>query len=528
MIQYSISTNTPPSEIRVCTFIFWLLFLLGSPVLGFTQNLTSETPDKSHPFFSTLESPRLSNNSEISVLLERIDRLEQTLYDRNLVSQSRLLATPEIEPFENTLSYDGESHNNAEQQCNGSSLQPLPTWLDYVRVGYDGGFVIASEADLDIETSDTPFQLKMNGWGQIRHTILESDGSNADLNQFQLKRARLIFSGTAFTPDFNFFIQLDGRSSSGDNLRLLDYLLTFDIGHQYWGLEKGILGFKTGKYKMPFTMARYMSGRDFEFSDRSMASMFFDVNRSLAWGLYGKTNSGERPVHWEVALFNGLVTGGAETGSSGTLDENFAYSGRIFTFPTGDWGEESHADFKGHDTLASRIGAGFANSTIDRSGSTEFSSLRVVDSGLQLSNLLPFNVKEYDTYIYSLDAACKHQGWSATMEYYFRSIQSFHGAEVPNLFDHGFWLQFGKFIIPKKLQLITRWSRVVGNSGTLGINNQSSEEIAGGFVWYLRNQHSKITVDATHLNGAPINSSALDISPGDSGWLFRSQIQFAF
>ena len=41
-------------------------------------------------------------------------------------------------------------------------------------------------------------------------------------------------------------------------------------------------------------------------------------------------------------------------------------------------------------------------------------------------------------------------------------------------------------------------------------------------------KHAKFTFDATHLNGASINSSALDISPGDTGWLFRSQIQFAF
>ena len=59
-------------------------------------------------------------------------------------------------------------------------------------------------------------------------------------------------------------------------------------------------------------------------------------------------------------------------------------------------------------------------------------------------------------------------------------------------------------------------------------NDQSADEIAGGFVWYFRDQHAKITLDATHLNGAPISSSSLDIAPGDSGWLFRSQIQFAF
>ena len=49
---------------------------------------------------------------------------------------------------------------------------------------------------------------------------------NTDINPFQLKRGRLIFSGQAFNPDVSYFVQLDGRSSSGENMRLLDYYLS--------------------------------------------------------------------------------------------------------------------------------------------------------------------------------------------------------------------------------------------------------------------------------------------------------------
>lgn len=95
-----------------------------------------------------------------------------------------------------------------------------------------------------------------------------------------------------------------------------------------------------------------------------------------------------------------------------------------------------------------------------------------------------------------------------------------------DLRDVGHHLLHG--VVPRKLQLLTRWSRVDGNSGTLGVNDESSEEVAGGFAWYFRDQHAKLVADLTHLDGAPINSSALDISPGDRGWLYRSQIQFSF
>jgi hypothetical protein len=401
-------------------------------------------------------------------------------------------------------------------------------WLSKTRVGYDGGFVIASTEPVDLKADEASFELKINGWGQLRHTVQDLDNGGFDLNQFQLKRGRIVFAGHAFNPDFFYFVQIDGRSSSGDDVRLLDYYLSWDIGRHRWGLDRDVIGFRTGKYKMPFNLARDLSGREFEFTDRSMASMYFDVNRSFAWGLYGKLNPRGRPLNWETAIFNGLVTGGAETGSAGTLDNNFAWSMRLEAFPSGEWGKGSLADFDGHCRLATRVGLGVASSLIDRRGTTEFQSVRVVDSGERLSNLLPASVREYAVDLYSVDASLKYLGWSATLEYYFRNIGSFEGADLPDLYDHGFWLQCGKFVVPGKLQVLARWSRVVGNSGTLGVDRQSADEVAGGLAWYFRDQSAKLVVDATDLNGAPINSSALDMAPGDSGWLYRTQIQFAF
>ncbi len=401
-------------------------------------------------------------------------------------------------------------------------------WLEELKIGYDGGFLIASEKPADLQAGNFPFRLRFNGWGQLRQTITDFEGPNPDLNQFQLKRARLIFSGSAFTSDFSYYFQLDGRSTSGDNVRLLDYYLDYDLGHHAWNLERGQFRFRTGRWKMPFSLARYLSGREFEFTDRSVASMFFDVNRSLAWGLNGRAVHWRRPAEWELAVFNGLVTGGAETGSSGTLDNNFAYSGRVFVYPAGDWGRGELADFEIHQQLATRVGAGFANSTISRDGETEFSRIRVNDSGAQLSSLLPMSVDEYTVNLFAIDASAKYRGWSFTYEYYFRTTNDFQGADLPDLFDHGFWLQIGKFVIPEKLELLSRWSRVDGNSGTLGMANQSAEEIAGGLVWYFREQNAKFTLDATFLDGAPISADSLDIRPGDSGLLYRTQIQFAF
>lgn len=414
------------------------------------------------------------------------------------------------------------------EQTSGQRMQR--NWLDRVRVGYDSGFVIAAEQPADLHTDRLPFRMILNGWGQLRHTISNLE-TNTDQNQFQLKRARLIFSGSAFTPDFQYLVQVDGRSSSGDDIRLLDYRLDYDIGHHTFGLPRNSLKFRTGRWKMPFTLARYLSGKEFQFTDRSMSSTFFDVNRSLGWGLHGRNNWCDVPVDWEIAIFNGLVTGGAETGSSGSLDRNFAYSGRVSLHPTGNWGKGQLADFEQHCCLATRIGFGFANSTISSDGNTEFTRIRVVDSGARLSDLfpsVPSLLQEYTVNLYAIDFSAKYQGWSFTSEYYLRYIDGFQGVNQSRLFDHGLWLQIGKFIVPEKFELISRWSRVVGDSGTLGMNNESADEVAGGFVWYFREQHAKFTCDVTYLNSSPVSSAALDFSPGDMGWYYRSQIQFSF
>ena len=419
--------------------------------------------------------------------------------------------------------------SDVETTAASSSLQSLPSWIHTTYVGYDRGFVIASGPNAGVDRSEAPFLLRMSGMGQLRETRFESrSSSDLDLNQFQLIRGRMTFSGNAFTPNFRYFVQLDGRSSSGTEFRLLDYFMEFDLGQHWLDMNRDALVFKAGRYKVPFTLARFLSSREFQFADRSVASMYFDLNRSLAWGLDGQTEYWGVPIEWEVSLFNGFVTGGSETGSAGALDNNLAYSARLFVFPMGDWGTGTLADLDWHDTVATRVGAGYGGTTIDRNGPTEFSMIRVVDSGNRLGDLLPVTVDEYNVNTFCVDASCKYQGWSVTSEYYFRNISGIQGAGLPDLFDHGYWLQAGKFVVPRKLELLSRWSRVVGTSGTLGLEHQSADEVAGGFVWYFRDQNAKLTVDATWINGAPINSSALDITPGAIGWLVRTQIQFAF
>jgi hypothetical protein len=152
----------------------------------------------------------------------------------------------------------------------------------------------------------------------------------------------------------------------------------------------------------------------------------------------------------------------------------------------------------------------------------------VVDSGESLASLLPAGVENYDVEYFTLDGHFKFRGWSLILDYYWRRISDFTADSVPNLSDHGYVLQTGYFVCPQRLEILARWSRIVGNSGTLGVRDQSSDEVAGGIAWYFRGNNAKLVFDVTHINGVPVFESRLEMIPGDAGWLYRTQFQLAF
>jgi hypothetical protein len=89
-------------------------------------------------------------------------------------------------------------------------------------------------------------------------------------------------------------------------------------------------------------------------------------------------------------------------------------------------------------------------------------------------------------------------------------------------------LQTAIFVIPEKLELLARWSKITGDSGTFGNEFQTTNEIGTGFAWFIRNQDVKFTVDLSWIDGVPVNSPRLSLLPGDEGLLLRSQLQFGF
>lgn len=396
------------------------------------------------------------------------------------------------------------------------------------RFGYDQGFFASSPDGIRLGDQTAPYLLKLNSWLQLRHTVFDSKGTTADQNDIEFERLRIVLSGHVYTPDLTFFTQIDGDSDQGEFADWLDYFVRYDIGHDALGLNRNHLRIRAGKWKLPFNRTRAESGWKLQFADRSVASSFFDINRSLGASLQGQTMIRETPLAWEAAVFNGFNTQGFLPVRAAQLDRNLATSARFTIDLLGEWGRDGEPDLAQHKNPAIRAGGGFAYSRVDAEGPREFASIRVVDSGAILATILPPNIDAFNVFLYATDLNLKWRGLSILSEMYFRQINQFSGGRVADLFDHGFLVQSGYFICPKKLELIGRWSRIVGDSGTLGDRPQSTDEVAGGVVWYIRGHLAKLTFDVTRVNGTPIRDPALNLLPGDDGILYRTQFQLRF
>jgi hypothetical protein len=412
-----------------------------------------------------------------------------------------------------------ETEDDEENEGDDDTLSPV--------VGYSSGFVVASPELDSIPRREFPFSARLNSWLQLRHAVFDSDGPNRSRNTFSLERIRIGLDGHAYTPDLQYRLVVDANSDQAVQVIFLDSVIDYDFGRNLFDLDADRLGFRAGKWKTPFSRSREESARRFQFVERSVANLFFDIGRATGVSLFGSDNLLSVPSRFELALFNGLNTGRDAVVSATDLDQNFAWSARTSFDPLGPF-SNGESDLQWSPRSVLRLGAGFAGSRVDREGSREFDRQRVVASGQPLSGLLPDIVDSYDVWFFTLDAHWKVRGFSLITEYHWRRLTQFSGGSIPRLTDNGLVIQGGYFLIPRRFEVASRWTKVVGNSGTLGDAYERTNEISMATVWHFQNHDVKFTVDVSRIDGVPVNSARLSLLPGDEGWLMRSQLQMGF
>jgi hypothetical protein len=412
--------------------------------------------------------------------------------------------------------HPADSARNPENST--SSL--LSSRREDVTAGYDNGLFLRVREDED------SFELKANLRTQFRIVSFSRDEDTwtdsagvirpiQDRETFDLERGRLILSGHAFATQLKYFMQADADTDSRHVFALLD-------GWVAWHFSEAF-ELQAGKRKVPGSRNWMLGAFDTRLADRPFANEFFRPSRTTGLWLVGDPTT---KTHYELMVGQGYSTEGLTPSEMGN---DFAVAGTAWWDVIGSYGPARPTDFEHHDELAVRIGSSAVSSKEGTPGRQleEADFLRLTD-GTRLTEtgaLAPgATVSSFDVAMLALDAAFKYRGWSANAEYFWRSVTDLEAdLPVPDVgLQQGFYVEGGAFVLPQQFEWNAQYAYVTGRQG-------STSSYATGFSYYPRkSQYLKLTVDATYIDGSPVNSTGSDILVGDHGTLVRTQLQALF
>ena len=384
---------------------------------------------------------------------------------------------------------------------------------------YDGGWVLRPRSP-----TATPFELQFNVHNQFRHTGFASQAETftnsagntttiKDRNDFDINRGRFVFSGFALDSKLRFYTNIDYNTVSERPVQLLLSWVSLQLSDTL--VVSGGLG------KVPGTWEWEESSRFTLGAERTMATTFF--RPSITGGIWtsGQLRDG---LYFRALIGDGFNT---FTLRAAELDTNLAYSGMLWCEPWGDFGI-GFSDLEQHENLVARLGQAFTytRNSDDPSGEPgpEQTVIRISDGTplVEPGALAPgTTVNQFDISLWALHFGLKYRGMSLATEYYLRWLTSLGGTAplpVNSLFDHGFYVQGGVFVMPERLELYAIGSRTTGPFG-------DGYEAGGGLNWYWGGERgARFTLDAVYLDGSPAQQDRTGLVAGARGALLRTQL----
>ncbi|MBI1315229.1 hypothetical protein GC176_28410 [bacterium] len=386
---------------------------------------------------------------------------------------------------------------------------PVPAGSQF-EAGYENGFYIRST-----DAKKVPFDLQINGRMQFQYVGMSSQNpALPNESLFKVNRGRLIFRGHYLDPKLSFYLQTAYETGTASDMIIKDYFVTY-------GFNKAFR-VNLGQWKAPGSRAWLQSSQRLRLADRSMATTFFRPDRTEGIWLDGEPLE---DLHYIFMIGNGYKTSRLKPSE---MDTGFGYFGTLYWDPLGDFGS-GDSDLEWNETPVVRVGSSFSHSKMKpRSTSAEIDFFDLNDTGTPLTTAYPGingTAAGFNAYLYAADFAMKLRGFSYSVETYFRWLQDFQGAAVPvsSIFDWGFYQEVGYFLIPGRLEMMGRQSRVIHGNGS-----PSADQYSAGFNWFFEGHPWKFTFEVSHLNGSPVGSDHPNLRVGDRGMLYISQFEMAF
>ena len=393
----------------------------------------------------------------------------------------------------------------------------------------DGMIIWQTAADAEV-----PFLLKFNDDTQLRYlNSLNSDDTFTDhlgnvrdvhnRNDITVNRQMFNFSGFVFDERLQYSLKI--WTSAG----AASIVIAGNIG---WRFNKALT--LTGGYTgVPGSRSLVATFPYFHAIDRSMADNFFRPGFTQGAWLTGEPVDG---LSYMAFVGNGLNTLSI---SATKIDTDLALSGTVWWEPLGAYGgppgksRNLYDDYFSSDKVRIRVGTSFTRSREDRFSQLDQSNpdntaLHNSDGVLTFSTgaFAPGVTVDKALYkMWAIDGGIKWNGVAVNGQHFIRWLNDFEAdGPIPltSTYDHGFELTAGHFVVPKKLQLYGRMSKVFGE-----FNNSS--EYGGGARWYfLPTERMWLNAELIKVNHAPYGGAFTPYTAGLNGWVPMFQALLAF
>jgi hypothetical protein len=461
------------------------------------------------------------------LLLDQVDRLQRRL-DANATTAGPQSASAADASLGGTNAASA-SLQPTDAANAGAQAAPFPVKQVKEEDRYRDGIIIWETGD----DAKIPFLLKFNNNTQFRYlnTVSSKDTFTDHLgvvrevnkrNDLTVNRSMFILGGYVFDKRLRYSLTV--WTSAG----AASIVVAGNIGWQF-NKKLTITGGYTG---VPGSRSLVNTFPFFTDTDRSMADNFF--RPGFTQGVWANGDLGHG-VNYLAFVGNGLNTLNI---SANKIDPHLLVSGSVWWEPLGAYGEPGKSRNMYDDYFASkktriRLGTAFTNSREDRFSDLEQSnpdntSIYNSDGVLAFSTgaFAPGVTLQKAKYkMWAIDGGLKWNGLAINGQYFFRWLNDFEAdgpLPLTSTFDRGFELSVSHFVVPKKLMLYGRGSRVIGQFG-------NPWEYAGGVKWYfLPTERLWLNAEVMRVNHAPYGGAFTPYTAGMNGWVPMIQTILAF
>ncbi len=353
---------------------------------------------------------------------------------------------------------------------------------DEVGVGFKGG------KGLKISSADGRYSLNTHMRGQFK-AILEGDDGAGALG-FQLRRARLTFSGKLGSEDVGYKVQLafaPGDVGTKDGVVTTSPLLDWYVDFKQFDSAN----IRVGQYKVPYTREQLISSSALNLVDRSLTHSEFTLDRDIGITVHSKAPGGVDKVRYAAAIMSG-----EGRNKTDVVDLGLLYVARVDVMPLGSFKDMKMTDLARSETPKVAVGAAVA--WLDEAKK---------DEGIKGNT--PSDGGTTDTLNVTADWIFKLKGFSTHGAVHWRKGTRNPGTDLNDNGEYvvddprdgwGWFVQAGWLLpLEQNVDVVGRFAQVRGLGET---SLSDANEVTLGLGWYINGAHTlKLQGDLAHTWG---------------------------